>query len=44
MTRERERLMAQRDRTAASEDLASGLTSDFRRSYGPKFSLFNMAR
>jgi hypothetical protein len=41
--RERERLMAEEERTAASQDLASGMTTDFRKSYLGR-SLFSVVK
>jgi hypothetical protein len=39
--REREREIAERERAGATQDLAAGLTSDFRRAYMP-MSLFKV--
>lgn len=40
----RERRMAQQERTRSAEQLATGLTADYRMAYGPRFSLFNRRR
>lgn len=43
--RERDRQIAARERTSATQDLASGMTSDLQRLYGmPRFSAFGMSR
>ena len=41
--RERERQIAEQERTAASQDLAGGMTTDFRRSYLGR-SLFGVTK
>ena len=40
--RERERYLAQMERRDSSQTVASGLTSDYRRAYGPQLSLLRM--
>lgn len=42
--RERERAIAEKERTTAAEQLAQGLTSDYSRFYGRGFSMFGMGR
>jgi hypothetical protein len=40
--RTKERAMAQRERSSATEELSAGLTSDNKRTYESPFSLFNL--
>lgn len=42
LARERERRLAETDRTDATQKLAAGGTADYRRLFGSRFSLFDM--
>ncbi len=42
--RERERKLAEKERDMANQQLAGGLTSDFRAAYMPTSSIFRLAK